>query len=143
MTVHQKCRTKYVGSGYNENGTPMITLSVTGPDLDGTSDTVLYITEKSIDFQLERLRATGWKGTDLSDMSGIGEKEFDYEIRYEDYFDKAKNETRKVMKTQILTGGGRIQISKPENNLKAFAAKIALLTGKGKVPDGVPPPPFG
>jgi hypothetical protein len=142
MTVHQKCKAKFVAAGYNEKDTPMITLSVTGPDLDGASDTVLYITDKSIDFQLERLRATGWTGKDLSDMTGVGTKEFDYEIKYEDYFDKEKNETRKVMKTQILTGGGRIQISKPEADLKKFAMKVAMLTGKGK-PDGVPPPPFG
>jgi hypothetical protein len=101
-----------------------------------------YINEKTIEYVIERLRALGWKGSDISNLDGIGDKEVDVEVFHETY----ENKTR--VKYRILTeGGGRFSVERPADP-KMFQAKFAALMGSmgagGSTPNGggAPPPPF-
>ncbi len=140
--IYGNCEvSKEVEVGDSPNGKPEMVLQVFVPELSKTFSNVLYFSQEAAEYSYERLRAAGWSGADLSDMTGLGSKKVDFEIRYEEYTPPGETQSKTTMKTQIMTGGGRIKVGKPMD-LKSFAAKVAILTGK-KVPDGVPPIPFG
>ena len=138
--IYHKCKVDEsdVQVGENEkSGTLEMVLQVYVPDLNRSFSTVLYFSENAAQYSFERLRACGWVGDDLSNLKGIGSNEIDFSIAYDSTYDGTPR-----MKTQIMSGGGRINTSKP-TDLKTFAARVAMLTGKGKMPGGASPPPFG
>jgi hypothetical protein len=96
-----------------------------------------YINEKTYEFVIERLRAHGWKGDDISNLAGLGDNEVDVEVTVEEYQGKTRN------KYNILTGGGRFTVQTPVDP-KMFAAKMAAISGgkAGGGATGAPPPPF-
>jgi hypothetical protein len=122
--------------GESSKGTMEIVLQVFVPDLGRTMSTILYFSDSATPHSIERLRVCGWEGEDLSDLKGIGKKKFDFQITTDMY------EGKPQIKTNIVSGGGRITTSKVID-AKTFAAKVALLTGKTKAPAGAPPVPFG
>lgn len=136
--IYKKCRVQEEDIQYGESskGTPEIVLQVFVPDLNRHFSTLLYFSEGGAPGSFERLRACGWEGDDLSNLKGVGKNDIDFSIRYEEYQGEQK------MKTSIMTGGGRIETSKAMDP-KSFAAKVAMITGKGSVPKDVKPPPFG
>jgi hypothetical protein len=139
--IYKGCKAdpKTVQTGRSEHkGTPELILQCIVPELGRELSVVLYFsTEQNALISMEMLRATGWKGTDLSDLSGIGEKEFAVGVAYEMYNGEEK------MKTTILTGAGRIKSSNPID-LKSFAAAVNMIMGKKPgASGGPPPPPFG
>jgi len=144
--VYHECYVRNVPgiqADFPDDGAPRLLIPVYVPELDKEVQTILYCSAGALPYSLEKLRAAGKVNDDLSDMSGIGSKKFDFEIRYENYTDPQTNETRPVLKTNIMSGGGRIEASKPVD-LRTFAAKVAMLTGKTPAPSGgAPPPPFG
>jgi hypothetical protein len=144
--VYRDCSVRNVAgiqADFPDNGSPRLLIPVYVPELDKEVQTILYCSSGALPYSLEKLRAAGKTNDDLSDMTGMGSKKFDFEMRYENYDDPATGETRPVLKTNIMSGGGRIEASKPVD-LRTFAAKVAMLTGKVPAPSGgAPPPPFG
>ena len=123
-----------------DRNVPEMILQCYVPDLRREVSVVLHFsTPGNAQVSMEMLRATGWSGKDISDLTGIGSKEFTLRIEYEMYDNKQQ------MRTTILTGGGRIKSSKP-TDLRTFAAAVARVTGNtsgGGGSGSPPPPPFG
>jgi hypothetical protein len=110
--------------------------------IDGTPQRrsiVLYFSTASREFSVERLRACGWKGTNIADLTGVDTNDVDIEIRQEEYEGKTRN------KYEIMTGGGRFSTKNPIDP-KMFAAKFEAMGGGGQGGgnggSGAPPPPF-
>lgn len=120
--------------GESANKTPELLLRVHVPELQRELTVVLYFSESASPYSLERLRLCGWKGTDLSDLTGVDENEIEIEVKYEDYQGAPK------MKVGIRSGGGTFSTKTPVDK-KAFAAKVAAIAGL-PAPTGVPKPGF-
>lgn len=144
--IYQECTLANLDNiqvGDSANGIPQMVLEVFVPKLNQTYSTVLFFSEGAAPFSFEKLRETGWSAEALPDLKGLGTKKFAFGISYENYTDPKTQQTKQTMKTNIMSGGGRISVSKP-TNMATFAAKVALLTGnKSKMPPGAPPVPFG
>jgi len=117
---------------------PEMTLAFRVPDLGGRTLSVIlhFASEENARISMEQLRATGWSGEWLDDLTGIGTKPVTLEVFYESW------EGKPQMKTRIVTGGGRIKVAKA-TDLKNFAAAVAMVTGRKPSAGGPPPPPFG
>lgn len=124
--------------GERENGNLELILEMSIADV-GVRSIALYINDKTLEFTVERLRALGWKGEDISNLDGIGDNEVDVEVSVEEYQGKQRN------KYNIMTGAGRFSVQKPVDP-KMFNAKFAALRGAmgsgGQPGGGAPPPPF-
>lgn len=124
--------------GERDNGNLELILEMGINDV-GVRSIALYINDKTLEFTVERLRALGWKGDDISNLDGIGDNEVDVEVSVEEYQGKQRN------KYNIMTGAGRFSVQKPVDP-KMFNAKFAALRGAmgsgGSAGGGAPPPPF-
>lgn len=124
--------------GERENGNLELILDVAINDV-GVRSLALYINDKTLEFTVERLRALGWKGDDISNLDGLGDNEVDIEVSIENYQGKDRN------RYNIMTGGGRFTVQKPVDP-KMFNAKFNALRGAmgsgGQAGGGAPPPPF-
>lgn len=65
-----------------------------------TVQTFLPLTQRAIPFSIERLRALGWKGTDIRDLAGIDQADVDVDVAYEDF------QGEEQLRVEILTGAG-------------------------------------
>lgn len=107
--------------GSTSNGNDQIVIDL---DLgeEGKVSTFLVFSDKAAPYSMQRLRACGWQGTDLSDLKGIDANEVDVEVKYEEYNGEEK------MKVQIYTGNGVVLKDQFDaKGKKAFAAKYAKL----------------
>jgi hypothetical protein len=108
-------------------------------EVDGSqipAQTFLYFNEKTYPFSVERLRAAGWEGDDLSNLAGIGKNKIKFQKSSETFEGKLKH------KIQIASGGGRFETKKPVDP-KQFAARVAAIMGGNKSgPAPVVKPPF-
>jgi hypothetical protein len=122
--------------GESENGTPQMSLMVSVPDL-GTFGTSLFFSAGAAPYSYAKLKAAGWKGSDLSDLSGLGDSDVLVTIKYETY------EGKQQMRVE-LAGGGGFTPAKPMSQ-QDFAKKVAAITsaiGGGPAPTGNTKPPF-
>ena len=93
-------------------------------DLDlgevGQFTTFLHFTEAATPYSVERLRACGWKGDDLTNLAGVDANEITVQVKYEVWDGKER------MKVDIATGGGRIKLENQmnEHQKRAFAARM-------------------
>jgi hypothetical protein len=100
------------------------------------AQTFLYFNEKTYAYSIDRLRAAGWEGEDLSNLSGIGKNKIKFQKSSETYNGKLTH------KIQIVSGGGRFETKKPVDP-KQFAARVAAIMGGNKAgPAPVVKPPF-
>ena len=119
--------------GQTSNGNDQIVLDLILTDTGEKVSTFLVFSEKSAPYSIDRLRALGWKGADLSNLDGIDANEVDIEVKYELYQGDQK------MKVQILTGGGVVLKDKLDDKGKrAFAAKYASLAKSAPVVSSSP-----
>jgi hypothetical protein len=81
--------------------------------------TFLFFTEKSAEFSIERLRALGWVGDDLTNLEGIDRNEVDVEVRHEMW------EGKQRIKVNIMGSGGRVTLQNQmaDSAKKKFAAR--------------------
>ena len=125
--------------GESESGKPQMTMMVMIPDL-GTFTTSLFFSAEAAPYSLPKLKAAGWKGNDLSDLSGLGDSDVLVTIKYETY------EGRQQMRVE-LAGGANFSPAKPLSQAD-FAKKVQAITsamkGGGTPPPGAggAPPPF-
>jgi hypothetical protein len=105
--------------GQTSNGNDQIVIDLDLFEIGEKASTFLVFTDKAASYSIDRLRACGWKGEDLTNLDGIDANEVDVEVKYEMYQGEQK------MKVQILTGGGSVKLKDQldDKGKKAFAAK--------------------
>ncbi len=86
--------------GITSNGTDQIAVDLEVPSLGRALTVFLYFTDGAAPYAIEKLRAMGWQGNDLSNLAGIDANEVDVSIKYEEY----KGDRR--MKVDVVAGGG-------------------------------------
>lgn len=121
--------------GTTAKGDEQIVLDLECPQLGRSFSTFLHFSELAMPYAIERLRACGWQGNDISKLVGIDSNEITFEIKYETYQGKTR------MKVDIATGGGRIKLENQmdERAKRAFAARMqSFLKGAGN--GGAPAP---
>lgn len=122
--------------GTTKNGDEQIVLDVSVPSLNRSFSTFLYFTELAQPYAIDRLRACGWTGNDISKLVGIDTNEITIGISYETYQGKER------MKVDIATGGGRVKLENQmdEKQKRAFAARMGqFLKGSGGAAPAAPP----
>lgn len=108
--------------GSTTNGNDQIALNLDLFEIGQQVTTFLVFTDASAQFGIDRLRALGWEGDDLSNLAGIDKAEAQVQIKYEEYQGKQQ------MRVQILTGGGVVlQNQMNDASKRAFAAKFKSL----------------
>ncbi len=109
--------------GTTSNGNDQVVIDLELLDIGEKVSTFLVFSERAAKYSMERLRALGWSGNDLSNLSGISTNEVEVEVKYEEYQGEQK------MKVQIRTNGGRVQLQNQfdDKGRKAFAAKYKAL----------------
>lgn len=130
--------------GESHGGNPELLLQVIIPEL-ATPDapqgriftTVLYFSAEAAPYSIPRLRALGWKGTDLSDLTGIDENEVMVNIAWP--VDPGDNKAK--LKVQIGSGAGTFSTKKPVDP-KAFAARVGAIAGLPPTASAAPKPKF-
>lgn len=109
--------------GVTRGGTDQVVVDLKLETGDVVS-TFLYFSDAAAPHSIKRLRALGWRGTDLSNLAGIGSEEVDVRVYWEEY------EGKENMKVEIVTGGtvvlkdpldakGKSQFAKRYANLAA------------------------
>lgn len=109
--------------GTTSNGNDQIVVDVDLTDIGTRVSTFLVFTDKAAQFSIDRLRALGWDGNDLTNLTGIDRNEVDVVVKYEMYNNEQK------MKVEILTGGGRVSLQNQmdDRGKRAFAARFNKL----------------
>ena len=120
-------------AGITSNGNDQLGIDLLLLDLNRTVTTVLVFTDKSERFAIDRLRALGWTGGDS--MAGIDQNEVQVQIKY-DVVAGQDGTPRRVMKAEIVTGGGRFKFDKPmdEQQKRGFFARLNQLAGSAAAP---------
>jgi hypothetical protein len=123
--------------GTTSNGNDQIVVDLDLFDIGEKVSTFLVFSDAAAPYSMERLRALGWAGTDLTNLTGIDKSEVQVEVKYEMYQGEEK------MKVQILTGGGVVLKNKlDDKGKKAFAARYAnLAKSTTPAPGAVAPAP--
>lgn len=127
MSTHRIAAGTYRGKGIKgseqygqtSNHNDQIVLDLDLLDIGEKVSTFLVFTDAAAPYSIDRLRALGWKGNDLSALDGIDENEVNVQVKYEMF------EGQEKMKVQILTGGGAVKLKDQldDKGKKAFAAK--------------------
>lgn len=105
--------------GQTSKGNDQIVIELDLLDIGEKASTFLVFTDAAAPYSIDRLRALGWKGDDLSNLDGIDANEVGVQVKYEMF------EGQEKMKVQILTGGGSVKLKDQldDKGKKAFAAK--------------------
>lgn len=125
--------------GESSRGTPQIVLvfRVEGGAADGDHITAyLYFSDAAAKRSMESLRACGWQGTDIEDLSTVGSRDCEIVLAYEEY------EGRERLKVQWINEIGRVATvaeMKPDAR-RAFAAKMRALAVTVPAKAGSTPP---
>lgn len=133
--------------GFTNKGDEQIVLQFDVPEIATTLSTFLYFSEKAAPFAIERLRACGWRGNDVTNLDGIDANEVVLQVKYETY------EGEQKMKVEIKANGGRVTLDRPldDKAKRQFAARMKALasapskdyvrgqvSGPGAVDDEIP-----
>lgn len=122
--------------GQTSNGNDQIVLTVDLVDIGEKVSVFLVFSPLSAPYAMEKLRACGWTGNDLTNLAGIDSNEITVTVKYE------MHQGQEKMKTDIFTGGGVVLKDKLDDKGKrAFAARYAnLAKATAPVSSGSPPP---
>src|SRR6185437_8523035 len=118
--------------GLTKNGHDQIAIDLAFSGIDETGTTFLPFSEAAAPYSVERLRALGWQGDDLSNLVGIDANEVDVLVKYEMWDGKER------MKIDVVTGGGGRVVLKEtmdDKAKRAFAAKFKGLVSASKSAD--------
>jgi hypothetical protein len=85
-----------------------------------------FFTPKTQERTLEALYACGWHGPDLTDLSGVGDREVEIVVEEEEYQGKVRSKVRWVN----VPGRGANISPLPVNEATAFAARMKGLAAK-------------
>ena len=142
--------------GETEQGNLQIALDMDLKDAKGASlgsmTTFLYFTPGAAPYSYERLRALGWQGNGPEDidgnLAGIDANEVDVRVTVPEPYTKDGQTKMGASKLEILSGTGKVNISKPldadtfRNRLRALGGGGPAAGGKPPTGGGGPNPPF-
>lgn len=114
--------------GLSSKGNDEILLRVQVPSLNRSLFVRLSFSDGAAPYSIDKLRACGWTGNDVTKLDGIDANEVDVNIKYEIF------ENKEQMKVDIYAGGG-IKVDTPmdDKQKRSFGARVAaLLKGSGK-----------
>jgi hypothetical protein len=117
--------------GFTKSGAEQIVIEIEIPAIRRSFSTFLFFSDAAAPFAIERLRACGWTGDDLGNLSGIDRNEIDVQLKYETF------EGKERLKCEIATGGGRVKLDNvmDDKQKRAFAARMkGLLKGDAPKP---------
>jgi hypothetical protein len=118
--------------GHTSNGNEQIALDLSVPALGRTLTTFLYFSDAAAPWSLERLKACGWAGDNVTDLAGIDKNEIDIQVKYEEWNGQPK------LRVEILTGsGGKVQLADQmdDKTKRAFGARMSqFMKGIGSKP---------
>ena len=114
--------------GVTSNGNDQVVVDLNLVDLGESVSTFLNFSEAAAQYSIDRLRALGWEGNDLSNLAGIDRNEVMVSVKYETW------EGKERMRVEIVTGGGRVTLkdTMDDKRKKVFAARfkgLAASTG--------------
>lgn len=124
----------------SSQGTEQIAIDVDVPSLNRQLTVILHFSDAAAPYTIEKLRACGWQGDDLSNLAGIESNEIDVAIKYDTWEGKTR------MKVDISTGGGRIKLENTmgEQQKRAFAARMkSVIKGEAALSGRAPTAPRG
>lgn len=108
--------------GQTQNGNDQIVLEMDLPDIGQTVSVFLYFSDAAAPHSMKRLRLAGWTGDDLANLVGLGSRECDVVVKYEEYQGEQK------MKVEIQSGGTVVLENQfDDKSKKAFGAKFKAL----------------
>jgi len=122
--------------GHTSKGNPQIAIDLATNA--GRLTTFLYFSDEAAPFSIERLRALGWEGDDLSSLVGIDRHEVDVSVKYDVYQGKQQ------MKVEILSGGRFVMQQQMDDQAKRqFGASFKALASSMRVGAPRPAAPSG
>ena len=92
--------------GQTKSGIPELLLRVNVRDVGRVLTTPLYFSAEAAPHSVSRLRACGWQGEDLADLTGVDANEIDVDISYRAWSQADGGDGSLKLKVQILSGGG-------------------------------------
>ena len=121
--------------GTTTTGGDQIAIDVDVPALSRQLTVFLYFTEKAAPYALEKLRACGWSGDDVTRLSNLDKNEIDVVVKYETY----QGQQRMRVDINASAGGGRVRLDAPmdERSKRMFGARIQQML---KQAPGTPKP---
>lgn len=123
------------GRSSNGNDQIAVVFEITEGDRAGQRMTWTgTFTEKATAITMRALRAAGWATDDLTDMSGIGDKDVDLAVGVEEY----EGEVRERIRWVNEPGGGKFAFKQPVegHDLKALAARVKGEAVASRLPAG-------
>lgn len=107
----------------SKNGHDQIVIELDLHEIGEHCFTYLTFSDKAAAYSMDRLRALGWQGTDLTALKGIDSNEVDVSVTYREFEGKTN------MNVDIVTGGTRAPLKNAldEKGKRAFASKYADL----------------
>lgn len=119
--------------GVTKNGNEQIVVDLDVALADGEVrrlSTFLYFSDAAAQYALDRLRALGWTGDDVTNLAGIDANEVDVDVKYEMYDGEPK------MRVEINTGGGRVKLTDQMNDKQkaGFAARMKAFAKGAPMP---------
>lgn len=126
-----RARVKSADFGFTSKGTEQVQVvfDILDPDYDG--QTVIwwgYFSEKTAERTMQSLRYCGWKGDDVTNLTGINDNEVEIVVEHNEY--NGKTNARVAWVNRIGSGGMSIKTPMPEDKRKAFAKKMKALAVK-------------
>jgi hypothetical protein len=130
------------GDSKNENPELLLDIDLRLDDVGNVRrvTTPLYFSLAAAPYSFDRLRACGWEGSDLSDLTGVDKNEISVEVKHEPWLNPESGQNEMKTKFQIMSGAGRFNTAKPVE-AKAFAARVAAITGAPAPQAGIGPKP--
>jgi hypothetical protein len=95
-----------------------------------------YFTDKTVDRTLDSLRICGWRGDDLSDLTGVTDNEVKLVVETEEYEGKLQARVRWIN----AAGGVALKDRLSAEDAKVFAARMRGRVAASAAKSGQPPP---
>ena len=124
--------------GMSHGGNEQIAVPFVVTQGDAQGETITWFgsfTDKAVEITLKALRACGWQGDDLNDLTGVVDNEVELVCAVETYNEKTSLKVKWVNKP----GEGKVKLERPLDGGQraAFAARmkgtvIALRQGEGR-----------
>lgn len=123
--------------GRSSNGNEQVAVVFHVIDGPRTGDRLTWtgtFTERATEITMKALRAAGWATDDLTDMSGVGDKDVDLAVGMEEY----EGQQRERVKWVNEPGGGKFAFKQPVEGgeLRALASRVKGAAVASRMPPG-------
>jgi hypothetical protein len=114
-----------------DNGNEQIAIDFEVPALGRNLTVFFHFTDAATKYAVEKLRACGWRGDDVTQLEGIDANEVELQVRFEPW------QGRMRMKVDVAAGGGgrpQLENQMDERAKRALAARVKQLVGGRRAP---------